>query len=373
MRQCRPLPRLRFPLKLKHSQCAVQVPAQHAQLLPTGPRLRDLAAARNPPLLIGTDLIDSFPFPATGNPDDCVDGNSSAPGCTANASYAAIAADEFSSANADFSLVWIEEQPTSADVFDFNGSDLILAFMRDSNLTYAHINAVLPSGHNVLSGCCVPRWLTDGYPYAAATRTNYTYNWTQTQVRGFMQRRIEASVPRWLNSGVEVRGIFPVNEAVANQPFVGRGGWPNTWLYGPEENIMSWAFGNSTDYFGQIFRWVRTAADKAGHPEVRLFYNDYGIETPGPKADAVLKWLIEQRAQGVPIDGIGFQSHLPCDCKGAAGCNDTAVVEQNMRRFVEAGFQVCALFGASEQAMPARFPPWVSLVDRACLSHCMAR
>ena len=196
------------------------------------------------------------------------------------------------------------------------------------------------AGHNVLTGCCVPKWLTDGYPYAAATRTNRTYNWTQADVRGFMRRRIEAAVPRWLNSGVPVRGIFPVNEAVANQPFAGRGGWPNTWLYGPEENIMSWAFGNSTDYFGQIFRWVRAAADKAGAPELRLFYNDYSIETPGPKADAVLKWLVEQRAAGVPIDGIGFQSHLPCDCKGSAGCNSTDVVAANMMRFVKAGLQV---------------------------------
>jgi endo-1,4-beta-xylanase len=319
-----------------------QLPSRrHAQqLLPPGPRLRDLAEARNPPLLIGTDLVDSFPFPATGNPADCVGGNASAPGCTANASYRAIAANEFSGANADFSLVWIAEQPTPADVFDFHGSDLILAFMRDSNQTYAHINAVLPSGHNVLTGCCVPTWLTDGYPYAAATRRNYTYNWTQAQVRGFMQRRIEVAVPRWLNSGVEVRGIFPINEAVANQPISGRGGWPNTWLYGPEENIMSWAWDNSTEYFGQIFRWVRAAADKAGHPKLRLFYNDYGIETPGPKADAVLKWLVEQRAKGVPIDGIGFQSHLPCDCQGASGCNNTDVVAANMRRFVDAGFQV---------------------------------
>ena len=56
--------------------CSTQLSVQyHAQLLPPGPRLRDLAAARNPPLLIGTDLIDSFPFPATGNPADCVGGN----------------------------------------------------------------------------------------------------------------------------------------------------------------------------------------------------------------------------------------------------------------------------------------------------------
>ena len=40
-------------------------------LLPPGPRLRDLAASRSPPLLFGTDLVDSCPMPLTGNPRGC--------------------------------------------------------------------------------------------------------------------------------------------------------------------------------------------------------------------------------------------------------------------------------------------------------------
>ena len=35
---------------------------------PAGPPLRKLAAALRPPLLIGTDLVDSCPCPATGAP-----------------------------------------------------------------------------------------------------------------------------------------------------------------------------------------------------------------------------------------------------------------------------------------------------------------
>ena len=70
--------------------------------LPPGARLRDLAAARTPPLLFGTDLVDSAPHPATGDPAACVGGNMSAPGCQPNASYVAIAAGEFSAGNSDF-------------------------------------------------------------------------------------------------------------------------------------------------------------------------------------------------------------------------------------------------------------------------------
>jgi hypothetical protein len=182
-------------------------------LLPPGPRLRDLAAARSPPLLFGTDLLDSFPFPATGNPADCVAGNASAPGCQANASFAAIAAGVFSAGNSDACLVWSASQPTPANVYDFNCSDRIFAFMAKHNMTYAHINAVMQA-HNVapLSPCCCPRWLTDGYPYSSWSRTNRTYKYTRQQVREFLRKRIDAVVPRWLNSGVPVRGIFPINE-----------------------------------------------------------------------------------------------------------------------------------------------------------------
>eukprot|EP01052_Picozoa_sp_SAG31_P004997 SAG31_NODE_214_length_20084_cov_2.644684_1_plen_136_part_00 len=77
-------------------------PATAPPLLPPGARLRDLAAARTPPLLFGTDLVDDSPYPATGDPAACAGGNRSAPGCQPNASYAAIAAGEFNAGNSDF-------------------------------------------------------------------------------------------------------------------------------------------------------------------------------------------------------------------------------------------------------------------------------
>lgn len=324
---------------------AVALSSLVAPLLPPGPRLRDLAAARSPPLLFGTDLFDSFPYPATGDPAMCV-GNSSATGCHANASFAAVAAGEFNAGNSDSCLVWSASQPTPANKYDFRCADRIFAFMAQHNMTYAHVNGIMQA-HNVApwSPCCCPHWLTDGYPYSSWSRTNHTYKYTRRQVREFLQMRIAAVVPRWVNSGVPVRGIFPVNEAIANQPYpADRGGWPHNWLTGPEENIFSWAFGNetanSTAWFAQTFRWVRSAADKAGATKLQLFYNDYGIETPGAKTDAVLRWVTEQRSAGVPIDGVGFQAHLPCDCAGSPGCNSSKVIGAVMQRYVRAGLKV---------------------------------
>jgi endo-1,4-beta-xylanase len=42
----------------------------------------------------------------------------------------------------------------------------------------------------------------------------------------------------------------------------------------------------------------------------KLYYNDYGIETLGPKADAAFQMVKDLKAKGVPIDGIGMQWHL---------------------------------------------------------------
>ena len=62
--------------------------------------------------------------------------------------------------------------------------------------------------HNVApwSPCCCPHWRTEGYPYSSWSRTNSTYNYTRKEVRDFLQKRIEAVVPRWINSGVKVQG-----------------------------------------------------------------------------------------------------------------------------------------------------------------------
>ena len=99
----------------------------------------------------------------------------------------------------------------------------------------------------------------------------------------------------------------------------------------------------------------------------------YGIETPGAKTDAVLRWVTEQKAAGVPIDGVGFQSHLTCNCPG---CNDTATIAATMQRYVKAGFKVWVTEldvqmaeGCTEEDQAAVY----SAVLGACLSlkeHC---
>lgn len=51
-------------------------------------------------------------------------------------------------------------------------------------------------------------------------------------------------------------------------------------------------------------------AARAADPHAKLYANDFNIEGPGPKATAYHNLIKSLKAEGVPIDGIGIQSHL---------------------------------------------------------------
>ena len=59
------------------------------------------------------------------------------------------------------------------------------------------------------------------------------------------------------------------------------------------------------DYVQQAFVWAREA-----DPQAKLFYNDYGGEALGPKSDSIYSLVRNLKARGVPIDGVGLQSHF---------------------------------------------------------------
>jgi endo-1,4-beta-xylanase len=66
-----------------------------------------------------------------------------------------------------------------------------------------------------------------------------------------------------------------------------------------------WLKALGPDYIRQAFIWAHEA-----DPQAKLFYNDYGAEALGPKSDAVYDLVRNLKMRGVPIDGIGLQSHF---------------------------------------------------------------
>ncbi|KAL7628500.1 hypothetical protein AAE478_000015 [Parahypoxylon ruwenzoriense] len=45
-------------------------------------------------------------------------------------------------------------------------------------------------------------------------------------------------------------------------------------------------------------------------PDAKLYYNDYNLESPGPKSEGALRIIKLLQAEGIKIDGVGIQAHL---------------------------------------------------------------
>jgi endo-1,4-beta-xylanase len=60
-----------------------------------------------------------------------------------------------------------------------------------------------------------------------------------------------------------------------------------------------------TEYIETAFR----AAREAGGPDIKLYINDYGTENPA-KRDRLYELVKELLDKGVPIDGVGHQTHI---------------------------------------------------------------
>ncbi|WP_211373244.1 endo-1,4-beta-xylanase [Paenibacillus faecis] len=81
-----------------------------------------------------------------------------------------------------------------------------------------------------------------------------------------------------------------------------------------------------TDYIATAFR----AAREAGGPEAKLYINDYGTDNP-VKRDRLFLLVKELLEQGVPIDGVGHQTHI--DIYGPSV--DSIIA--SMRKFADLG------------------------------------
>ena len=79
------------------------------------------------------------------------------------------------------------------------------------------------------------------------------------------------------------------------------------------------------------------AVARAEAPEARLFYNDYAVLWPGPKASGLVRLMQELQAQEAPVDGVGLQSHLHLVPEGRL---DWAGIEGQLARLGKLGLEV---------------------------------
>ena len=173
--------------------------------------------------------------------------------------------------------------------YAFDGPDRLAAFASE--------NGLILRGHTLVWHQAVPGWLREGV-------------YSPHNVRDMLRAYIQTFVERYRS---RISQWDVVNEAVAD----GETGLrqDSFWyeILGP-------------DYIGQAFIWAGEA-----DPDVRLYYNDYGAEDMGPKANQVYTLARRLHDQGVPLHGVGLQCHFE------SGWRVTDDHRANIRRLEELG------------------------------------
>ena len=207
------------------------------------------------------------------------------------AGYAEIVKNQFNAVVAENAMKWASLEGSQGN-FLFNLSDALVG--------QAQKNGQIVRGHTLIWHDSVPPWvlkITGKAEMRAAMKDH---------IFGVMQH-FSGKVPLW----------DVVNEAVTDTSEHGLRSSPFLNVGGP-------------DYIEQAFRWAHEA-----DPSAKLYYNDYGAEGINGKSDAIYNLVKGLLAKGVPINGVGFQSHLDT----SFSVKDSHM-QENLQRFRDLGLDV---------------------------------
>ncbi|WP_036554169.1 endo-1,4-beta-xylanase [Nocardiopsis sp. CNT312] len=206
-----------------------------------------------------------------------------------DAAYREVVTGNYTSVSAENTMKWDSVQPRRG-AFDWGGPDTVVDF--------AESNGLRMRGHTLLWHNQQPQWLSEG-AYGADELREIVRSHTDALVG-----RYEGRIGAW---------------DVINEPMADEGGAirDNLWYRVLGENYIAEAL------------WMAHEAD----PRARLYVNEFGIEGGGTKADAFYTLIADLMERGVPLHGIGFQSHfivgqVPED------------LAENMRRYTDLGLEV---------------------------------
>jgi uncharacterized protein (TIGR03437 family) len=214
-------------------------------------------------------------------------------------SYAALLGAQYNMLEAENAMKWNPIHPTQTS-YNFEPGDQLVSF--------AQANHMAVRGHNLCWHNQNPAWLTT----LAATATPATMS-------AILQDHIATVMAHYKG---KVFAWDVVNEAISDG--AGNPMRPSPWYNQPGIGLAG------TGYVEQAFRWAHDA-----DPNALLFYNDYSIESPGGKFNAMLAMVKDFVARGVPIHGVGFQMHTDI-----GGNPTSAGFAQNIRQITALGLQV---------------------------------
>ena len=203
--------------------------------------------------------------------------------------YAKVLAREFNYVTPENAMKWGSLQPVDATDWNFSGADAVVA--------EAKANGQAIKGHTFVWWQQNPSWIT---------------GLTAEQLLAAVEANITTTVTRY--AGV-VRAWDVVNEAIDDTTLQLRTGVHQT--LGVAGLVQAYLTANAAD------------------PKALLIYNDYGIESAGPKQDAVFGLLQSLIAGGAPIGGVGIQAHLTTQ-----GYPTELALRNTIERFASLGLKV---------------------------------
>ncbi|MFD5467285.1 endo-1,4-beta-xylanase [Kitasatospora sp. NPDC127059] len=232
----------------------------------------------------------------------------------------AVAGAQFDMLTPANEMKWDTVEPSRGS-FNFGPGDQLVQFARSKGMRVR--------GHNLVWQNQLPGWVS---------------NLPQNQVRSAMESHITAEAGHYKGQ------VYAWD--VINEPFNGDGSFI--------PHVFYRAMG--VDYFADALRTAH-AAD----PGAKLYINDYNIEGVNAKSDALYRLAQSLLAQGVPLGGIGLESHfvlgqVPSD------------LQANMQRFADLGLDVAITelddriqLPASGAALQQQAHDYTAVV-RACLA-----
>jgi endo-1,4-beta-xylanase len=193
---------------------------------------------------------------------------------------------EFNGVTPGNEMKWSTTEPRRGE-FNFGPADQIVSRARDKRMTIR--------GHTLVWHAQLPSWVNelDATNLRSATRNHIN------QVMGHWKGQIYA----W---------------DVVNEAFLGDGT--------RRQSVFQQKLGDS--YIEEAFR-----AARAADPNTKLCYNDFNTDGVNTKSTAIYNMVRDFRNRGVPIDCVGFQSHLSSN-------SSLSTYQANLQRFADLGVEV---------------------------------
>jgi endo-1,4-beta-xylanase len=236
--------------------------------------------------------------------------------------YRDLAATQLTSVTPENAMKWESVEGLRGE-FSWRRADALVAFAR------AHGQKI--HGHTLVWHSQLPLWLIQG-------------KFSPGELKDLMVAHIATEAGRY-------RGAVYAWDVV-NEPFAEDGSWRKSIWY---------------EAMGPDYVAIALRAARAADPDAKLYVNDYNVETDGPKMRALLDLVASLKRDGVPIDGVGLQSHFVA---GAAPADLSAV----MAEFAALGVDVAVTeldlrirLPADDKALARQAEDYASVV-RSCRS-----